>query len=265
LFFNDISQEINTDMRNKLHEFMQVLPYRIFKMELANFFKRIDDLIKEGEQNGTNTSRLTNLSQMVLSNSRSSTSFRTPSTMSSISCNCNNTIRQPESNSQLIPLNSLKPPVHSGNKSNEILLPQVNQPNHVSQDSSDVYTTLVEVSHNNNNTAKTDDNLEHLNLPETVFKCPSDPKDTYSGTTTVVENKSPPTSQQNENISNGGNSIDLLCEAVGLPDKNKTTMSDANEHNGKLLEKYLSKWSVNMKITKSNKPCVLLTGNDLLF
>jgi Icc-related predicted phosphoesterase len=95
-----------------------------------------------------------------------------------------------------------------------------------------------------------------LNPPETVFKCPSNPKD-------VVENKSPSASQQHENLNNDSNSIDSLLKAVGLPDENKRTRSNANENNSKLLEKYLSKWFIKMKIIKSKKPCVLLTGSLL--
>ncbi|XP_025423291.1 uncharacterized protein LOC112692734 isoform X2 [Sipha flava] len=264
LLFNDISEEINADMRNKLHDFLQVLPYRTFKMELANFFKHIDRLKKEAERNGTNISRLTNCSQMVPSNSRPCTSFRAPSTMSLISCNRNNTIRQPESNFQSIPLNSFKPSVHIELESNEVVLPRSNQSNHVSQSSSNMDTTIIKVSHRKNNIAKTKGNHKHLNPPETVFKNTFDPNDAYSNIKLVVENKSAFASHQNKNINNGCYSIDSsLLETVGLSNKNKTTKSDANGNNGKRLEKYLSKWSVNMKIIKSKKSCVLLTGTLL--
>lgn len=268
LLFNDILEEINTAVRNNLSEFLQVLPYRIFNMELNNFFKRINRLKQEAQLNGANISRLTNCSQLVLTNSRPSSSFnyRAPSTMSMISCNLN---RQPESSFQPhVPLNPFKPPVHTSFHSNEVVLPRINQSSYASQSSSNTHTTIVEVSHGINKTSVTNDNLEHLNPPEPIFKCPSDPANTYSDMTIVDQNKSVSASCENENI-NCSNSIDSLLEAVGfkinvgLPDNNKTTKSDANENNLKILEKYLSKWSVDLKINKSKKSSLILTGNDL--
>lgn len=65
LMFNDIMEEISTTVRKELSEFIQVQPYRLFREELNNFFKRINDLIQEEKKNGSNISRMTNHSQLV--------------------------------------------------------------------------------------------------------------------------------------------------------------------------------------------------------
>lgn len=256
LLFNDILQEISTTLRNELSEFLQVQPYRVFNKELENFLKRIDCLKQEGQQNGKNISRLT--------------SFRIPSSMSMVSGYCNNTIRQPENNFQhFVSLNPFKPLEHTGLQSNKMVLPSINEC-YASQGSSKKCTSIVEVSYGNNNTAKNNDNHAHLNLSKSI-KHPSAPKKAYSDMTILDKNKSVSVTHQNENTSNGSNSKALLLEDLGfkinvglpLPDNNMTTKSDANKNNGN-LEKYLSKWYVNMEVFKS-KNTFVLTGNDLYY
>lgn len=239
LLFNDILEEISTTMRNELSEFLQVQPYHLFKNELAIFTKHINRLKQEGLQNGTNRSRVNNFSK---TNSRPSSNFnrRTPSTMSMIRCHTNITIRQPENNVRpIVPLNLSETPVDVGFQSKNVVLPHINQSSYASQSSS----KMVEVNHGNNNTAETNDNCEHLNLSEPVLKYPSGQKNAYSDTTIVVENKS----------------VSALHQHFELPDNNKTTKGDTDENNGN-LEKYLSKWSINMKIDKCKQICVILTG-----
>lgn len=272
LLFHDILEEKTMTLRNIMNDFLQVQPYRKFENEFSNFIKRTKQIMLEGQRNGANISRLTNSSQIIAMNSRPSSSFnyRPSTTMSMMNSNRNSTLRLPETNFQpVVQLNPFKPPMEF----QPVLLPPIDQSFYGSCRSPTLCNTVVAVNQLNNNNSKTTNVREISQYPELhesakhLQKSQLDIPNTYSDIT-ITENKSVNSLHQIENNNDGDddddddgtNSIESLMDNVGF----KIVVGIPNNIKNKTLretdEKFLSKWSLNMKRLQSS--CyILLTGN----
>lgn len=275
LLFNDILEEKALALRTNMMEFLQVLPYRKFDIEFSNFLKHTKNMVLEGQRAGANISRLTNSSQIAPFNPRPSTSFqcRQSSTTMSLMSNRNSTFRAPESSFQPVePYIPFKPARSVYLEPRTI--PRIEPSSLASNHSRSLLATVMEVSHNGdvsrNTNKNTDHNSENVPLP---VRSPS--SHGYSNVTTN-EDELVSNSQQNENLTNGSNSVESLLDGagfkliVGLPENYETTKNNASNHcNSRLqllqnVEVFLSKWSVNVKTIKSSKSTsktiIVLTG-----
>lgn len=298
LLFNDIMEEKTLALRNTLNEFLRVQPYRRFNAEFNDFLKRAQRIIHEGQRSGANISRVTNSSQIAPLCSRPSASFNyrplTPMSMtSSNTSNRTSTFRIPQNSFRPIePVNPFKPPENM-NYEPRVVLPRIEHSSYNSRVSSN-YATVIEVNQVENESARTEyvkaDVHVNYQPPESEVHPQSVVAHNSYSDVTINENindKSASCSQEdpehNEN-DDEGNAIESLLEEVGfkilvgLPDQSDksqdTKKSNAsqlkNQENVKEnIEKYLSKWSVNIKIIKSqlksSKVIVLLTGSYTYF
>ncbi|CAI6365864.1 unnamed protein product [Macrosiphum euphorbiae] len=266
LLFQDIIEEKTIALHSILNDFLKVHPYRKFDIEFNMFLKRVNHIIIDGYRAGANVSRITNSSHIVplyarpsaRFNYRPSTSFnyRPPTTMPMDNSD-HSMLRLPENNFDCIkpsvlsnkfkPLDCLKP---------KAALSRIEQSSCVSHESPSTSSTVIKVSQNHNEVVE---------------------ENTYSDVT-FEENKSVSESHKNENRNDDNNSIESLLEnvgfkiIVGLPEnKNETSKkSNASRHHKNQLnvEKFLSVWSLNMKLIKSSeqslsKHVLVLTGNLL--
>lgn len=270
LLFNDILEEKTQALRNTMNEFLQVQPYRKFEIEFSNFLKRTRQIMLEGQRNGENISRLANSSHISAMYSRPSSSFnyRPSTTMSTVNSNRNSTFRLPENNFQtMTQLNPFKPPMDI---QPIVVLPRIEQSLYTSHRSPSC-TTVVEVNQLNNETDKKNNNRElsqYSKLTKPSEKSQSNIPNSYSDIT-MIDNNLDVCSQHDENVDDN-NDIESLMESigfkivVGLPSNTKKNNTQLPEKTVQNDEKFLSKWSLNMKKINSFN-CVLLTGNKYTF
>ncbi|XP_050527393.1 uncharacterized protein LOC126897669 [Daktulosphaira vitifoliae] len=286
LLFNDIMEDKTTILRNTMAEFLQVQPYRKFEFEFSNFLNRVKGMIEEGHRNGANASRLTNISHIAPMYNRPSMSFncRPPSTMSMFPSNQSSyQISETNYQQRIQPLNPFKPP-----SSVSMLQPKLlshnddDMINHEHSCSPKSCTTIIEMGQQANNvTKRTCDDFESHedHVPE---KHQDTAINKYSDMT-IIENGSF-TENSNVNNSNRCKLLESDLEnvgfkiVVGLP--NKSTTLSKKDHSSRLdivpqsqlnnisetLEKYLSKWSINVKEMKSQKKtkvAIVLSGTLL--
>jgi len=269
LLFQDIIEEKTIALHSILNDFLKVHPYRKFDIEFNMFLKRVNHIIIDGYRAGANVSRITNSSHIVPLYARPSASFnyrpstslnyRPPTTMPMDSSSDHSMLRLPENNFDCIkpsvlsnpfkPLDCLKP---------KAALSRIEQSSCVSHESPSTSSTVIKVSQNHNEVVE---------------------ENTYSDVT-FEENKSVSESHKNENRNDDNNSIESFLEnvgfkiIVGLPEnKNETSKkSNASRHHKNQLnvEKFLTVWSLNMKLIKSSeqslsKHVLVLTGNLIYY
>lgn len=283
LLFNDILEENTAELRQHMMEFLQVYPYRKFRIEFSKFLKHTKGLMLEGQRSGENISRLTvNSSQIAAINSRPSSSFnyRQPATMSMMNSNRNSTTLQyPESSFQPIEtLNPFKPPSVVNQLQPRVVLPRIEQSSYSSNHSPSICATVIEVSQSNNNVSRRSTYCRTNSQSLEPIDRPQSPTPNAYSDVTMTENDEVSDVQQNDNSHNESNSIEVLLGEAGfkivsgIPDTSKMTKSNASQHDKNQLnlvenvEKYLSRWSVNTKIIKSqtqksSKIVVIITGN----
>lgn len=274
LLFNDIMEEKTLALRNTLTEYLQVLPYRNFNIDFDNFLKHANKRIQEVKRAGTNTSRLVNSTQMASIYSRPSSSFNCRQGMSMMSSHRNSTLRLPENNFQ--PIESSNPfrPPENFNIQPRVVLPRLDNSGYISRESS-VCATVIEVSHAKNKAAETNNYHNNFEPSEPKDKSQSIVPNLYSDVT-MDENNAVPETQRNNDV-NASSSIESLLEdvgfkiVVGLPNNSKSIKKiDASKSYDKQLiptkdvEKFLSVWSVNIKLVKLNT-ILILTGNKLYY
>lgn len=273
LLFNDILEEKMSDLRQNMVEFLHVFPYHKFNNEFSKFLKHTKGMVLEEQRTGANYSRLTNSSQITSVYSRPSTSFnyRHPTTLAITNSNRNSTLRLPENSFQPIEaVNPFKPP-SSVQYQPRVVLPRIEESRVASDRSVSLHTTVVEKSSNTNVNISTNNSHHNFQLPVPLERSQSPALNGYSDVT-ITENRSTSVSQQNDN----GDSINLLLDEigfkirVGLPDNIDMSKNNASHHNKQLqiidkIEKFLSEWSINVKLIKSSsgssKTIIILTGN----
>lgn len=290
LLFNDILEEKTLALRNTFNEFLQVQPYRKFDIEFSNFLKRTKQIIHEAKLAGANVSRINNSSQITSLYPRPSASFNsykplTPMSMTSSSTsNRNSVFRLPQTSFQPIEqVNPFKPPINICFEP-RVVLPRIEQSiyNHESPS----HATVTEVNQAEHESART--NNVHISYQPSEHSEPKERSLSKASKSTAVPNSysdvtlnddmsvssSQHNSEHNE-INNESNSIESLLEGVGfkilLPgDSQNDKKSNASQVQNQLnlkenVEKYLSTWSLNMKIIKTNlnppRVVLLLTGN----
>ncbi|XP_022162636.1 uncharacterized protein LOC111028333 [Myzus persicae] len=293
LLFQDIIEEKTIALHSVLNEFLKVHPYRKFDIEFNMFLKRVKRIIIDGHRSGANVSRITNSSHIAplyarpsaSFNYRPSTSFnyRPQTTMSMVSSNDHSALRLPDNNFHSIEprelSNPFKPPDCMQPK---VVLSRIEQSNSISHNSPSSSSTVIQVSQNHNVSVEENDTQEIAHQSKSLSINKPTARNTYSDVT-FEENKSVSNSHQNENINDDNNSIESLLEGVGFKiivglteNKNETTQkSNASQHHNNQLnvlenvEKFLSMWSLNMKVIKSSehssisKYVLILTGSLL--
>jgi len=289
LLFQDIIEEKTIALHSILNDFLKVHPYRKFDIEFNMFLKRVKRIIIDGHRAGANVSRITNSSHIAplyarpsaSFNYRPSTSFnyRPPTTMSMISSNDQSMLRLPENNFNSIEpselSNPFKPPDCLQPK---VVLTRIEQSSSNSRGSPSTSSTVMKVSQNHNVTVEENNTHEIAQQSKSLSKNQPTARNTYSDVT-FEENKSVSESHKNENMNDDNNSIESLLEDVGFKiivglteNKNETSKkSNASQHQNNQLnvlenvEKFLSMWSLNMKLIKSSEQSsrhvLILTGN----
>jgi len=165
----------------------------------------------------------------------------------------------------------------------KVVLTRIGQSSCVSHESPSTSSTVMKVSQNHNVTVE--ENNTHAIAQQSKSLSTNQPtaRNTYSDVT-FEENKSVSESHKNENINDDNNSIESLLEDVGFKiivglteNKNETSKkSDASQHQNNQLnvsenvEKFLSMWSLNVKLIKSSeqslsKYVLILTGNLMYY
>ncbi|VVC28610.1 Hypothetical protein CINCED_3A008637 [Cinara cedri] len=256
LLFKDILEEKTAALQNILTEFLKVQPHQKFNAEFSKFLKRTKRIIQEGHRNGSNISRII----------RSSSSLYIPQTnMSVIGSNSRRAFKVPEPNVQSnnLPQNrkgNMQPIMQLSHNDNtcstssfqpHVLCPTINEK--VQEES--LPSTSVTLTNSTNNQST---HVSVQNIP---------PKRNFYPDVPVIENKLE--GSQKDDYSN---SIECLLDNVGF--KNicrKTDESNMSKNSDKPTclgngEKYLSKWSVNMKRIKSvykTKVLLAITGSLL--
>ncbi|XP_060877888.1 uncharacterized protein LOC132950441 [Metopolophium dirhodum] len=291
LLFQDIIEEKTIALHSILNDFLKVHPYRKFDIEFNMFLKRVKRIIIDGHRAGANVSRITNSSHIAplyarpsaSFNYRPSTSFnyRPPTTMSMVSSSDQSMLRLPENNFHSIEpselSNPFKPPDCLQPK---VVLTRIEQSSCDSHKSPSTSSTVMKVSQNHNVTVEENNTLEIAQHSKSLSTNQPTARNTYSDVT-FEENKSISESHKNENMNDDNNSIESLLEDVGFKiivglteNKNETSKkSNASQHQNNQLnvlenvEKFLSMWSLNMKLIKSSeqssKFVLILTGNLL--
>ncbi|XP_008180015.1 uncharacterized protein LOC100167394 isoform X2 [Acyrthosiphon pisum] len=288
LLFQDIIEEKTIALHNILNEFLKVHPYRKFDIEFNMFLKRVKHIIIDGHRAGANVSRITNSSHIAPLYSRPSASFnyrpstsynyRPPTTMSMVSSSDHSMLRLPVNNFQSIQSsefsNPFKPPDCLQPKVIPFVLSRIEQSNCISHESPSTSSTVMTVSQNHNVTVEENNTHEISQQSKSLSTNQPTARNTYSDVT-FEENKSVSESHKNENINYDNNSIESLLEDVGLTENKNETSKKSNasqHHNNELnvsenVEKFLSMWSLNMKLIKSSeqssKYVLILTGNLL--
>jgi len=291
LLFQDIIEEKTIALHSILNDFLKVHPYRKFDIEFNMFLKRVKRIIIDGHRAGANVSRITNSSHIAplyarpsaSFNYRPSTSFnyRPPTTMSMISSNDQSMLRLPENNFNSIEpselSNPFKPPDCLQPK---VVLTRIEQSSSNSRGSPSTSSTVMKVSQNHNVTVEENNTHEIAQHSKSKSLSINQPTacNAYSDVT-FEENKSVSESHKNENMNDDNNSIESLLEDVGFKiivglteNKNETSKkSNASQHQNNQLnvlenvEKFLSMWSLNMKLIKSSEQSsrhvLILTGN----
>jgi len=293
LLFQDIIEEKTIALHSILNDFLKVHPYRKFDIEFNMFLKRVKRIIIDGHRAGANVSRITNSSHIAplyarpsaSFNYRPSTSFnyRPPTTISMVSSNDHSMLRIPENN-----FHSIEPNEHSNPfkppdcLQPRVVLPRIDQSSCVSHESPSTSSTIMKVSQNHNVTVEENNTHEIAQQSKSLSTNRQTARNTYSDVT-FEENKSASESHKNENINDDNNSIESLLEDVGFKiivglTENKSEISkksNASQHyNNQLnlienVEKFLSMWSLNMKLIKSSeqssKYVLILTGNLIYY
>lgn len=227
---------------------------------------------------------------------RPSTSFnyRPPTTMSMVSSNHHSTLRLPENDCQNIEepsehSNPFKPPdvsfqpIEPRKLSNsfkrpdviciqpKVILSRIDQSLYNSHVLPSTSATVIEVSKHDNVTVEKNNTLE---IPQQSTSQSSRNQPTVHNTysdVTFEENKSSLHLEQNDNQNDDSNSIESLLEGVGFKiivgttDNNNETAKKSiacQLKNNQSNEKFLSMWSLNMKLIKSasQKHVIILTG-----
>ncbi|XP_016661302.1 uncharacterized protein LOC107884186 [Acyrthosiphon pisum] len=291
LLFKDIIEEKTIALHSLLNDFLKVHPYRKFDIEFNMFLKRVKRIIIDGHRAGANVSRIINASHIAPQytrpsaslNYRPSTSFNyRPTTLPMGSSSDHSMLRLPENNfDSNIPSklsNPFKPPDCLKPKT---VLPHIDQSSCVFHESPSTSSSVMKVSQNHNVTVEENNTHEIAQQSKSLSKNQPTVHNTYSDVI-FKENKSVSESHKNENINYDNNSIESLLEnvgfkiIVGLPEnKNETSKkSNTSQHHKNQLnvldnvEKFLSMWSLNMKLIKSSeqslsKYVLILTGNLL--
>ncbi|VVC45965.1 Hypothetical protein CINCED_3A020446 [Cinara cedri] len=270
LLFNDILEEKITLLRNTFTEFLQVQSYQKFNAEFSNFLKRSKRIIQEGHRNGSNFSRMISSTDITPFFSRPSASLYRPQTaLSAIGSSSrsafkapvpteqsNNLPQNPEVNIQ--PTN--QPTVHLSRDDNNTCSTSSFQPNVIS---STVNENAQEENQPSTSAAFT--NSTNNQSPAVSDKNTISKRNSYSDVT-VIENK-----LEDSQKDDGSNSIESLLGNAGFKiDIGKIDESNISKNkdkvNEKNKEKYLSKWSVNLKRIKlvhKSKICLAITGSLL--
>jgi len=294
LLFQDIIEEKTIALHSVLNDFLKVHPYRKFDIEFNMFLKRIKRIIIDGHRTGSNVSRIANSSHIAPLYSRPSASFnyrpstsfnyRPPTTMSMVSSSDHSALRLPENNFHSIePIehsNPFKPPDCIQPR---VVLSRIEQSNCMSHESP-TSSTVIKVSQNHDVTVEKNDTHKIPQQSKSLSINQPTARNTYSDVT-FEENNSVSESHKNENINDDNNSIESLLEGVGFKiivglteNKNETAQkSTASQHHNNQLsvlenvEKFLSMWSLNMKLIKSSeqsnisKYVLILTGNVIYY
>ncbi|XP_025195441.1 uncharacterized protein PFB0145c-like [Melanaphis sacchari] len=294
LLFQDIIEEKAVALRNVLNDFLKVQPYRKFDIEFNSFLKRIKRIIIDGHRSGSNISRVTNSSQIAplyarpsaSFNYRPSTSFnyRPPTTVSMVSSSDYGTLRLPENNFQPIEPRELSNPFKPPDcLQPRVVLSRIDQSGHNSHESHSISATVIEVSQNHNETVKENNIHEVARKSKSLSRNEPTARNTYSDVTFDENNQNVTFNEnnQNQNVDDDNNSIESLLEdvgfkiIVGLTENNETKKKNASQHSNNKsnvlgnVEKFLSMWSLNMKLIKSSqqsnisKHVLILTGNLL--
>lgn len=296
LLFQDIIEEKTIALHSILNEFLKVHPYRKFDIEFNMFLKRVKRIIIDGQRTGSNVSRIANSSYIAPLYSRPSASFNyrpsmsfnyrpPPTTMSMVSSSDHSALRLPENNFHSIePIehsNPFKPPDCIQPR---VVLSRIEQSNCISHESPTTSSTVIKVSQNHNVTVEKNDTPKIPQQSKSLSINQPTARNTYSDVT-FEENNSVSESHKNENINEDNNSIESLLEDVGFKiivglteNKNETAQkSNASQHHNNQLsvlenvEKFLSMWSLNMKLIKSSeqsnisKYVLILTGNLIYY
>ncbi|KAF0772346.1 Uncharacterized protein FWK35_00002611 [Aphis craccivora] len=295
LLFQDIIEEKAEALRNLLNDFLKVQPYRKFDVEFNSFLKRIRRIIIEGHRSGSNVSRITNSSQIAplyarpsaSFNYRPSTSFNyRPPTMSMVSSSDYGTMRIPENNFQPIESRELSNPFKPPDcLQPRVVLSRIDQSVHNSHESPSISATVIEVSQNRSITIKGNNTHEiaRKSKSKSLSRNEQTARNTYSDVT-FDENNENENVDVDVNVNDDNNSIESLLEdvgfkiVVGLTENNETSKkNNASLHHNNTnktnalgnVEKFLSMWSLNMKLIKSSqqsnisKHVLILTGNLL--
>lgn len=284
LLFNDIMEDKTTILRNTMAEFLKVQPYRRFEFEFSNFLNRVKGIIEEGHRNGANASRLSNMSHIAPMYNRPSMSFncRPSSTMSMLPSN-QSSYHMPESNYQqhVQPLNPFKPPSSVSVLQPKVLLSRIeddniNDEHNISSNSCATIIEMGQLAHNVNNKTCHDFENQENHSPE---KLQDTAINKYSDMT-IIENRSIIENNNSNNL-NPSKSLGSELENVGFKIvvglSNKSTTLSKKDCSSQLdtapqnqlnnisetLEKYLSKWSVNvkeMRLQNKTKVVILISG-----
>ncbi|KAL4096971.1 hypothetical protein QTP88_021829 [Uroleucon formosanum] len=292
LLFQDIIEDKTIALHSILNEFLKVHPYRKFDIEFNMFLKRVKRMIIDGHRAGSNVSRITNSSHIAplyarpsaSFNYRPSTSFnyRPPTTVSMVSSSDHSMLRLPENNFHSIESSELSNPFKPPDcLQPRVVLSRIEQSSCVSHKSPSTSSTIMKVNQNQNVTVEENSTHEIPQQSKSLSTNRQSAHNAYSDVT-FEENKSASESRKNENMNDDNNSIESLLEDVGFKiivglTENKSEISKKSNasqlHNDQLnvienVEKFLSMWSLNMKLIKSSEQslskCVLiLTGNLL--
>ncbi|XP_050439121.1 uncharacterized protein LOC126844764 [Adelges cooleyi] len=237
LLFNDIMEDLSMELRLIIMEFLQVYPFRKFEFEFSNFLKHLKAVIEESKRNETKSTRSTNIQHIA-------PLYTTP-----------------RINNITTSLNKLK------KENSSILLKPC--------------TTINEVEEQTSNELKSKNN--NLSKPKQheldIFQ--NDVSNTYSDIS-IIENAITLHSQHNTEKQNENNSLASLSKGVGcnvaveLSNKasffckenysSQKIIFSQNQSNNLTgtIEKYLSKWSLNVKQEKTTMKTVLEVTGELL-
>lgn len=280
LLFNDIIEEKTKALRTMFTEFLLVQPYHKFHAEFSNFIKRTKRIIQEGHRNGTSITRTGNSTEIAPVSSRpSSTVYKPQTSLSVVGTNIRSAFR-PQTTLSVVGSNSrsafrIPEPIEQSNTQsrnpevNIVPTEQLSRTDSSVNDTSSlepppICPTINEESQNN---STSNPPVVSITKPK-----PKPTRNSYSDVTVVGE-------QNNlQNNDDDSSSIESLLDnagfkiIIGMPDgsnksKNASQVKSENPTfvNG---EKYLSKWSVNVKLINSvySKKIVLaITGNKNCF